>query len=79
MSQAFACSEREGRFVKKCKLFISSKSRKKKMLKIAELRDVSQLACSEIRAASFVDCADSWWLFKKNCVRYEKLCEVVVA
>jgi hypothetical protein len=50
--------------------FFLEESLKNKMLKIAELRDVSQLACSEIRAASFVDCADSWWLFKKNCVRY---------
>lgn len=30
-----------------------------------ELRDPQHLACSEIRAASLVDCAGSWSFFKK--------------
>ena len=30
-----------------------------------ELRDPQDLACSEIRAASLVDCAGSWSFFKK--------------
>mmetsp|Transcript_28277 Transcript_28277/g.45467 ORF Transcript_28277/g.45467 Transcript_28277/m.45467 type:complete len:181 (-) Transcript_28277:40-582(-) len=34
-----------------------------------ELRNISQLACSEIRAASLVDCASSWSFFKKACVQ----------
>ena len=30
-----------------------------------ELRDPQHLACSEIRAASLVDCAGTWSVFKK--------------
>lgn len=43
-----------------------------------ELRDSSDLACSEIRAASLVDCADAWWFLKRMCVRNRAIASVAV-
>ncbi|EKX39940.1 hypothetical protein GUITHDRAFT_113932 [Guillardia theta CCMP2712] len=38
-----------------------------------DFRDPSQLACSEIRAASCVDCEKVWKVFKRHCVRHVAL------
>lgn len=39
-----------------------------------ELRDAKHLACSEIRAASIVDCAGSWPFFKKVRAKCQNAC-----